>query len=276
MSFFARWAWLLLTSHHGLVVAMPVAAAAFRTCRRETRASAIVLFSLSGLLLCAAPASPSPPPSVRPFTTHRWKTRYRITGGRELRTAEPIIGPQKNTSSTMKLEMPAVTVRTSLLLTKTCAYRNSPQAWVNEKNATTASAGSDIGRMMRTRVPIREQPSTSAASSSSSGTERKYPIKSQVQNGTVKPRYARTSPWYVSMSRNADITANSGMKRSDGGTRYVKTRPRAMVLRPRKRSRASAYAPRQPNTSEAAVVATAMMVEFLTYFTKGVFTNRSR
>jgi hypothetical protein len=31
MSFLARWAWLLLTSHHGLVVAMPVAAATFRT-----------------------------------------------------------------------------------------------------------------------------------------------------------------------------------------------------------------------------------------------------
>ena len=74
------------------------------------------------------------------------------------------------------------------------AYRNSFQAWVNEKNATTASAGSDIGRMMRTRVPSREQPSTSAASSSSRGTERKYPIRSQVQNGTVKPRYARHQP----------------------------------------------------------------------------------
>jgi hypothetical protein len=36
-----------LTSHHGLVVAMPVAAAAFRTCRRETRVSAIVLFSFT-------------------------------------------------------------------------------------------------------------------------------------------------------------------------------------------------------------------------------------
>jgi hypothetical protein len=51
MSFFARWAWLLLTSHHGLVVAMPVAAATFRTCRRETCASAIVLFSLIGWVL---------------------------------------------------------------------------------------------------------------------------------------------------------------------------------------------------------------------------------
>ena len=49
-----------------------------------------------------------------------------------------------------------------------------------------------------------------------------------------------------------------------------------MVFRPRKRSRASAYAPRQPNTSEAAVVATATMIEFLTYFTKGVFANRRR
>src|SRR5262245_59383649 len=43
MSFLVRWAWLLLTSHHGLVVAMPVAAAAFRPCRRGTLRSAMVL-----------------------------------------------------------------------------------------------------------------------------------------------------------------------------------------------------------------------------------------
>ena len=64
-------------------------------------------------------------------------------------------------------------VRTSTLLTNTLAYRNSFHDCVNEKNATTASAGSDIGRITRTRLPSRRQPSTSAASSSSSGTERK-------------------------------------------------------------------------------------------------------
>jgi hypothetical protein len=40
-----------LTSHHGLVVAIPVAAAAFRTCRRETRTSAIVLFSFGRVVV---------------------------------------------------------------------------------------------------------------------------------------------------------------------------------------------------------------------------------
>ena len=64
-------------------------------------------------------------------------------------------------------------VRTSTLFTNTLAYRNSFHDCVNEKNATTASAGSDMGRMIRTRLPSRVQPSTSAASSSSSGTERK-------------------------------------------------------------------------------------------------------
>src|SRR4026208_647713 len=53
MSFLARWAWLLLTTHHGLVVAMPVAATALRTCRRETRTSAIVLFSFGRLVVLA-------------------------------------------------------------------------------------------------------------------------------------------------------------------------------------------------------------------------------
>src|SRR5512144_2390041 len=39
--FFARWAWLVLTSHHGAVPATPAAPAALRICRRVTRRSAI-------------------------------------------------------------------------------------------------------------------------------------------------------------------------------------------------------------------------------------------
>jgi hypothetical protein len=45
-----------LTSHHGLVVAMPAAAATFRTCRRETRASAIVLFSFGRVAVVFGPS----------------------------------------------------------------------------------------------------------------------------------------------------------------------------------------------------------------------------
>src|SRR2546430_8530137 len=99
-------------------------------------------------------------------------------------------------------------------------------------------------------------------------------MRSQVQNGTVNPRYARMRPWCVSTSESADIMVKSGMKRSDGGTRYVKTNPRATSRRPRKRSRASAYAPRQPKTRDTAVVDTAMIVELRTYFRNGVCWKR--
>src|SRR6185369_4871633 len=138
------------TRHHGLVAATPAAPASFSTSRR--------------LIAFMRPSYPFTAPSVRPLTTQRWKIRYMMRGGSVLRNDAPIIGPQKNTSSTTKSESPVVMVRTSTLLTKTFAYRNSFHDWVNEKNVTTARAGRDIGRITRTRLPSRPQPSTSAAS----------------------------------------------------------------------------------------------------------------
>ena len=125
---------------------------------------------------------------MSPLTTQRWNTRNISTGGRALITVEAISGPQKNTSCDMKFTRPVVTVRALVVLVNTCAYRNSFQAWVNEKNVTTTRAGSDIGSTIRTRAPTRLHPSTRAASSRSNGTDLKYPIKSQVQNGTSNPR----------------------------------------------------------------------------------------
>ena len=55
----------------------------------------------------------------------------------------------------------------------------------NEKMTTVRIPGSEIGKTMRRSARNREQPSTSAASSSSCGIVLKNPISSQVENGTV-------------------------------------------------------------------------------------------
>ena len=90
---------------------------------------------------------------------------------------------------------------------------------MNEKNVTTTRAGSDIGSTIRTSALMRLQPSTRAASSSSTGTDLKYPMSSQVQKGTSNPRYAMMSPCRLSVRRRTLIMANMGMNSSDVGTR---------------------------------------------------------
>ena len=105
-----------------------------------------------------------------------------------LKNVDAIIGPQKNTSSTIKFVIPVGMVRTFISLLNTVAYKNSFQERVKEKKATTANAGNAIGMIIRKRTPTRVQPSTIAASSSSMGMDMKYPIKSQVQKGMVNPR----------------------------------------------------------------------------------------
>src|SRR5438105_5451512 len=134
------------------------------------------------------------------------------TGGRALMTVEAISGPQKNTSCDMKFARPVVTVRAPVVLVNTCAYRNSFQACVNEKNVTTTRAGSDIGSTTRTSALTRLQPSTRAASSSSTGTDLKYPMSNQVQKGTSNPRYAMMSPCRLSVRPRTVIIADTGLK----------------------------------------------------------------
>src|SRR5262245_29681431 len=141
------------------------------------------------------------------------------TGGRTLMTVDAMRGPQKNTSCDMKCTSPVVKVRALVVLVNTWAYRNSFQAWVNEKNVTTTRAGRVIGNSSRNREPTRLQPSTPAESYSSTGMERKYRMSSQVQKGTSKPRYAMMSSCRLSVSRRTLIMANMGMKRSEVGTR---------------------------------------------------------
>src|SRR2546425_12234836 len=60
------------------------------------------------------------------------------------------------------------------------------------------------GRITRRNAPSRVAPSTIAASSRSRGIERKYPIRSQVQNGTVNVGYATRSAQRLFLKR-ADL-----------------------------------------------------------------------
>jgi hypothetical protein len=53
------------------------------------------------------------------------------------------------------------------------------------KMTTVRIPGTEMGKTTRTIVESREQPSTSAASSSSCGIVLKKPIRSQIANGIV-------------------------------------------------------------------------------------------
>src|SRR5215204_6410796 len=66
------------------------------------------------------------------------------------------------------------------------AYTKSFTTSENEKMITVRIPGSEIGKTIWNSVLMREAPSTRAASSSSRGIVLKKPIRSQVENGTVK------------------------------------------------------------------------------------------
>ena len=66
--------------------------------------------------------------------------------------------------------------------------------------AATTRPGAAIGITMRSSTPSGEQPSIIAASSTSSGTSTKKPIRSQIENGSANETYAISNPVYVSSS----------------------------------------------------------------------------
>src|SRR5438034_10296250 len=88
----------------------------------------------------------------------------------------------------------------------------------NEKITTVRIPGSEIGKTMRISAWRREQPSISAASASSSGIVLKKPIRSQIENGTVKDRYTRNSDQSLSSGPTFETTRDSGRDRSAGPT----------------------------------------------------------
>src|SRR3989442_13912556 len=117
----------------------------------------------------------------------------------------------------------AVTTTTAVLLalceTNVSAYVNSFQVSVKPKSAAHTTPGTAMGRTTRMSVCILEAPSTRAHSSTSLGIVRKYPIRSQVENGTRNVGYVTTSAQIVSERPSQTTTCESGRDRSIGGTR---------------------------------------------------------
>ena len=82
----------------------------------------------------------------------------------------------------------------------TCAKRNSVQEKMKAKAAAETIPGAASGQATLASAWKREQPSTSAASSSSGGICRKYAYIIQTVKGRAKTVYSRTSPVRVSTS----------------------------------------------------------------------------
>src|SRR2546428_9840135 len=113
---------------------------------------------------------------------------------------------------------PTVMVLSSAGDTKTSEYRNSFQERVKAKKVAQMIPGMAIGSRIRVIACKRLQPSIMAHSSISWGTVRKYPMRSQVQNGTRKVGYVTINAHSVSDSPRRFTTVDSGRDSSDGGT----------------------------------------------------------
>src|SRR5947209_3525038 len=96
---------------------------------------------------------------------------------------------------------------------------NSFHVSVKPKRAAQTIPGTAIGSTMRVSVWKRVAPSTSAHSSTSLGTVRKYPMSSHVENGTRKVGYVTISAQIESEMPSHTTTCESGRNSSVGGTR---------------------------------------------------------
>src|SRR6266576_4603211 len=102
-----------------------------------------------------------------------------------IRIAAMIPGQLKRSPRIRSVGTPTVSVRFVELEMKVIAYTNSLITSEKVKITTVRIPGSETGRTTRQSAPRREQPSISAASSSSCGTDLKKPINSQIANGIV-------------------------------------------------------------------------------------------
>src|SRR6266852_4545289 len=110
-----------------------------------------------------------------------------------IRTAAAIEPHWKRSPRIRSVGTPAESVRWSELEMNVVTYTNSLTQSENVKITTVRIPGREIGKTMRRSAAKREQPSISAASSSSGGIVLKKPIISHVENGTVKDGYTRIS-----------------------------------------------------------------------------------
>src|SRR5438876_3440527 len=98
---------------------------------------------------------------------------------------------------------------------------NSFHERVKAKRIAQMIPGAATGITMRRSAWKRLQPSISAHSSISLGIVRKYPMRSQVQNGTRKVGYVTIRAAMESVRPSALTTWDSGRNRRLGGTRQV-------------------------------------------------------
>src|SRR4051812_43693451 len=113
--------------------------------------------------------------------------------------------------------IPTGSVLYSSFVMNTKAKRNSFQALVRVKSATASSPGLASGSTTFPNAWTRLQPSTSAASSNSTGIDEKYPTSSHVANGSVKVGYVTTRDHNESVSRAPMSIWYSGMNSSAPG-----------------------------------------------------------
>src|SRR5690349_3092551 len=125
--------------------------------------------------------------------------------------------PCGTTSPTIIDCIPTGSVLYSSFVMNTKANRNSFQALVRVNSATASSPGFARGSTTRRNAWMRVQPSTSAASSSSRGIDAKYPVSSQVANGSVNVGYVTISDHKESLSRNPMTNWYSGMNSNAPG-----------------------------------------------------------
>src|SRR5690554_413076 len=123
------------------------------------------------------------PPSVSPETIYLEATRKtRVTGTATIKDADAS-RPHCVENWPCMRSRAKVQVRTAGLCNMTLAIINSFQQVIKENRPAIARAGVESGRSTRVNDCIIVAPSTRAASSSSRGMDRKYPLNNQMLKG---------------------------------------------------------------------------------------------
>ncbi len=163
-----------------------------------------------------------------------------MTAGSVYITPTAITASSGVLSSPMKPARPTEAVCRRSSVISVCANTYSFQPWKKEITAAAASVGAISGTTTPSTMPIREQPSTRAASSTSIGTPSMAPLRIQVITGTVKAVFARIRPLRVLSSCICAKIAYSGTTSIASGSIWVANSPKPIAPLPPKRKRDSA------------------------------------
>src|SRR5713226_7988119 len=111
------------------------------------------------------------------------------TGGIIVKTTVTAITPKLTSGLTAVTDTMTGMVCERMVEVTKSANGKSLYENMNAKAAAAASAGAATGATIRTNTCRRVHPSTSAASSISGGTRRKYTVKNHTVNGSVKAEW---------------------------------------------------------------------------------------